>query len=113
MNRRKKKTRAVLAALLAALTVLLYIHRFKEVNAGINYSVENAQVGEPVQANLSSASTGSLSTITVVSARDRAGETKYARVMAAPSDSIVDSGSSASSMPIIGSHCQEVPPDWR
>ena len=44
---------------------------------------------------------------------DRAGETKYARAMAAPSDSIVDSGSSASSMPIIGSHCQEVATDWR
>lgn len=70
MNRRKKKTRAVLAALLAALTAFLYAHRFKEVNAGINYSVKNAQVGEPVQANLSGASTGSLSTITVVSARE-------------------------------------------
>ena len=70
MNRRKKKTRAVLAVLLAALTAFLYVHRFKEVNAGINYSVKNAQVGEPVQANLSGASTGSLSTITVVSARE-------------------------------------------
>ena len=70
MNRRKKKSRAVLAVLLAALTAFLYVHRFKEVNAGINYSVKNAQVGEPVQANLSGASTGSLSTITVVSARE-------------------------------------------
>lgn len=70
MNRRKKNTRVVLAVLLAALTAFLYVHRFKEVNAGINYSVENAQVGEPVQANLSGASTGSLSIITVVSARE-------------------------------------------
>lgn len=70
MNKRKKRTKAVLAVLLAALTAFLYVQRFKEVNAGINYSVENAQVGEPVQANLSGASTGSLSTITVVSARE-------------------------------------------
>lgn len=70
MNRRKKNTKVVLAVLLAALTAFLYVQRFKEVNAGINYSVENAQVGKPVQANLSGASTGSLSTITVVSARE-------------------------------------------
>lgn len=70
MNKRKKKTRAVLAVLLAAFAALLYVHRFKEVNAGINYSVEKAQVGEPVQANLSGASSDSLSTITVASARE-------------------------------------------
>lgn len=70
MNRHKKQMKTILAVLLAALTAFLYVHRFKEVNAGINYSVENAQVGEPVQANLSGASTGSLSTITVVSARE-------------------------------------------
>ncbi len=70
MNKRKKKTRAVLAVLLAAFAALLYVRRFKEVNAGINYSVEKAQVGEPVQANLSGASSDSLSTITVASARE-------------------------------------------
>lgn len=70
MNKRKKKTRAVLAVLFAAFAALLYVHRFKEVNAGINYSVEKAQVGEPVQANLSGASGDSLSTITVASARE-------------------------------------------
>ena len=70
MYKRKKRTKAVLAVRLTALTAFLYVQRFKEVNAGINYSVENAQVGEPVQANLSGASTGSLSTITVVSARE-------------------------------------------
>lgn len=70
MNKRKNRTKAILAVLLAALTAFLYVHRFKEVNAGINYSAENAQVGEPVQANLSGASTGSLSTITVISARE-------------------------------------------
>lgn len=70
MNRHKKNTRVVLAVLLAALTAFLYVHRFKEVNTGINYSVEKAQVGEPVQANLSGASAGSLSTVTVVSARE-------------------------------------------
>lgn len=70
MNRRKKQMKTILAVLLTALTAFLYVHRFKEVNAGIYYSAENAQVGEPVQANLSGASTGSLSTIAVVSARE-------------------------------------------
>lgn len=70
MNRHKKQMKTILAVLLAALTAFLYVHRFKEVNAGINYSFEKAQVGEPVQANLSGASTGSLSTVTVVSARE-------------------------------------------
>lgn len=65
-----KRTKAVLAVLLAAFAALLYVHRFKEVNAGINYSVKNAQVGEPVQANLSSTSNGSPSDVTVIRARE-------------------------------------------
>lgn len=70
MNKRKKRTKVVLAVLLAALTAFLYVHRFKEVNAGINYSVKNSQVGEPVQANLGGAGSDSLSTVTVIGARE-------------------------------------------
>lgn len=69
MNRNSKRTKAALAALLAILAVL-YVHRFKEVNAGVNYSVEKAQVGEPVKANLGGASNDSLSTVTVAGARE-------------------------------------------
>lgn len=70
MNKRKKRTNAVLAVLLATLAALLYVRRFKEVNAGINYSVEKAQVGEPVQANLGGTTNESISTVTVTSVRE-------------------------------------------
>lgn len=126
MNKRKKKTKAVLVVLLAALAVLLYVHRFKEVNAGINYSVEKAQVGEPVQANLGGTASDSPSTVTVASARELTPD-ELAELSARPSledyldeDAHVvlafiafDDGKSASPETMTGIHLQSGVTSWQ